>query len=386
MQNALYLEINIIGLCLLLAVLFNQHQAVGSSSLQRHFSRLVYATIIMLLIDTACWLLDGTTFPYARTANTIIETLYFFFNILIPFLWVSYVEIALSKNQRVTRRRLEMLAIPLVILCTLLFVNLRTETVFSIDENNIYHRNHGFLAYAVLSYLYLGYASLRTFAAARHAGWSEDKKHYTTMSLFVILPAVGGFIQILFFGVTLIWVFVAISILLMYIDSLNRQISTDPLTGINNRRELTKYLMREMRDPSGQSLLALIMMDVDNFKCVNDTYGHYYGDYILVSVSDILKVSCQDTLAFLARYGGDEFCIVYPAETLQAVDAMVETIQANISRWNREHQEPIALGLSIGYALWDSESGCNAEALYNQADQQMYQVKNAKKAQAVSCK
>ena len=379
MQNALYLEINSLGICLLIIILFSQRQTVGSSSLQRHFNRLIFATLIMLLIDTACWYLDGTTFPHARAVNTAIETLYFFFNILIPFLWVVYVEIALRKNQRATRSRLWLLAIPLLALSALLLVNLHTQTVFTIDADNIYHRNPGFLAFAVVSYFYLGYASLRTFGAARRAAWNEDKKRYTTMSLFMLLPATGGLIQIFFYGVTLIWAFVAISILLMYIDSLNRQISADPLTGINNRRELTKFLRREMKDSSGQPLLTLIMMDVDNFKKVNDTHGHYYGDYILIAVADILKKSCQGTSAFLARYGGDEFCIVYPAESLLAVKAIIKAIETNTDRWNREHTEPVAIGLSIGYAVWDPESGFNAEALYNRADQQMYRVKNAKK-------
>ena len=56
------------------------------------------------------------------------------------------------------------------------------------------------------------------------------------------------------------------------------------------------------------------MMDVDGFKLINDTHGHFYGDSILIAVSEILKASCKNTEAFLARYGGDEFCIALPAE------------------------------------------------------------------------
>lgn len=378
MQNALYVEINTVGICLLLIIILNQRQNIGSSTLQQHFNRLVYSTIVMLIVDTGCWLLDGTSFPHARTVSIMIETLYFFLNIYIPYLWVVFVELSVAKELKVACRRLRLLAIPIVILCIFLLVNLKTESIFVIDDNNYYHRNYGYLAYAILAYVYLVYASIRALIAVRHADWNEDKRRYYPMVFFTVLPAIGGVIQIFFFGMTLIWVFVAISTVIMYIDSLNRQISADPLTGINNRRELTKYLIRETKDSESEGILALIMMDADRFKQINDTYGHYYGDCVLVTLSDILKQSCKNTPAFLARYGGDEFCIVYPAEDIQAVEAIIEKIQANIAKWNRERNEPVSIGLSIGFAVWNSETGESVEDLYKKADREMYLAKNAK--------
>lgn len=379
MRSALYVEISVVGICLLLIVLLSQRDNAGASAVQRYFNRLVFATIAMLITDAVCWLIDGTTYPFAKIASTIVETIYYFFNILIPYLWVAYLEAALGNNPKTTHRRLWLLAIPLMLLSVLLFVNLHTATVFIIDDNNVYHRNPGFLAYAVLAYLYLGYASIRTLAAARHANWNEDKRRYLTMAFFGVLPAIGGMIQIFLYGVALIWIFVAVSTVLMYIDSLNRQISTDPLTGINNRRELTKYLIRETKNDSYKGVLALLMIDVDGFKQVNDTYGHYYGDGVLITVSELLKQSCKNTPAFLARYGGDEFCIVYPAEGIQAVENMIAGIHSNISQWNSQHNEPANIGLSIGYSVWYPESDENVDSLFQRADQKMYQAKTQSK-------
>ncbi len=378
MQNALYVEINSIGVCLLLIIIFNQHQNIGSSTMQRQFNHLVFSTIAMLIVDTGCWLLDGTKFPHARTLNAAVETCYYFLNIYIPYLWVVYLEIAINKEQKEIFRKLRFLAIPVVILSIFLFVNLKTESVFIIDENNIYHRNSGYLAYAILAYVYLGYASARALIAVYRADWTEDKRRYYPMAFFTVLPAIGGIIQILYYGTTLIWVFVAISIVIMYIDSLNRQISADSLTGINNRRELTKYLIHETKDPDYKGILALLMMDADRFKQINDTYGHYYGDCVLVALSEILKQSCRNTPAFLARYGGDEFCIVYPAENIQEVEEVIAKIQSNLTKWNNERNEPVKIGLSIGYSIWHPETGETVEELYKQADQKMYQAKSAK--------
>ena len=379
MLHVLYLEISVIGVCLLTIILIKQRQNVGSSNLQRQFNRLIYATMMMLIIDSVCWLLDGAVFAHARPLKIAAESTYYVLNILIPYLWVVYLEIAVSKKQKVTYRRLRLLGIPLALVFLWIAANLKFGTIFTVDENNVYHRGSGFFTFAVVAYAYLAYASVRALCAARHASWSDDKRRYYSLAFFVVLPAVGGVIQTFVYGVSLIWVFVAISIMLMYIDSINRQVSIDPLTGINNRRELTKYILRETRDPVNDGILALIMMDVDNFKQINDTHGHYYGDSILVAVSEILKKSCKNTPAFLARYGGDEFCIVYPAENVKEVEAVIAGILRNVLRWNTLCSEPVNIGLSIGYAVWQPEAGETAEDLYKRADRKMYQVKSAKK-------
>jgi len=379
MLHALYVEINVIGVCLLLIILFNQRQDAGSSTLQRSFSRLIYATIVMLVTDTACWLLDGAAFPNAYIFKTAAESIYYVYNILIPFLWVMYVEIAVSKELKATYRKLKLLSIPMVLLLLFIVANLYTGSIFIIDESNVYSRNDGFYAFAVVSYAYLVYACVRAICAARRASWKEDAKRYYALAFFLVLPGIAGIVQTFVYGLSLIWVFVAIATVVMYIDSLNRQISADPLTGINNRRELSKYILRETKDPSYQGILALIMMDVDNFKQVNDEHGHYYGDDILIRVSEILKQSCKDTPAFLARYGGDEFCIVYPAKTVDEVEDVIAGILRNIVRWNTMSSDSIKIGLSIGYSVWQGDADDSVDAFYRRADEKMYEVKGAKK-------
>lgn len=379
MQNILYLEISSVGICLLLIILFNQRQDIGSSTIQRQFNMLVYATIAILIVDAVCWLVDGASFPNAHYVVTGIQTLYYFLNIFVPYTWVVYLEVNLNQEQSQRYRRLRLLAIPLVLLTVLLFINRSTGTVFVIDESNVYHRSPGYLAYAIMSYIYLGYACVRAMVAARRARWIVEKRRYYPMVYFMVLPAVGGVIQIFFYGVTMIWIFVAISIMFLYIDSLNRQISTDPLTALNNRRELTKFIMRQTRDSAYEGVTAVIMIDVDGFKQVNDTYGHYFGDSVLTAVSEILKQSCKDTLAFLARYGGDEFCIVYPTDTIKAVETLIAEIRANINRFNSTDTLQVNLGLSIGYAIWNPDADQNMKNAFEHADEMMYREKSKKK-------
>lgn len=381
MQNALYVEISAIGIILLSVILITQRQTIGSSAAQRRFNNLIYTMIAMMIVDAGCWLIDGTRFPLAREINYAFETLYYAFHIILPYLWALYVEVSLSTDLKAARRRVNLATIPLVLFLLALSLNIRYGFVFSIDENNVYHRAFGMYVYAFLSYAYLIYASIRSLIKAKNSAWVDDRRRCYTMAFFAVLPSAGGFIQMFFYGVSLNWILASVSILLVYIDSQNRQISTDPLSGLNNRRELTKYLLRETRDRETlrNGSLTLIMMDVDGFKEINDTYGHFYGDSILIAVSEILKASCKNTDAFLARYGGDEFCIALPDDRGVGPVEIVERIQTNLTNWNATHRDMCSISLSIGYADWNAESDSSYESLLGRADKKMYEVKNAKK-------
>lgn len=381
MQNALYIEISAVGIILLSIILVTQRQTIGSSAAQRRFNNLVYSMMVMLAVDAGCWLIDGTQFSIAREINYTLETLYYSLHIILPYLWALYVEVSLSTDLKAARRRVNIATVPLVLFIVALAFNFRYGFVFTIDADNVYHRAFGMYIYSFLSYAYLIYASIRSLIKAKNSSWADDKRRCYTMAFFAVLPSVGGLIQLFFYGVSLNWILASVSILLVYIDAQNRQISTDPLSGLNNRRELTKFLQRETREREQlkNGALTLVMMDVDGFKLINDTHGHFYGDSILIAVSEILKASCKNTEAFLARYGGDEFCIVLPAERGIGAEEIVGRILANIDKWNATHRNMHEISLSIGYAEWDAQKDSSYESLISRADCKMYEVKKAKK-------
>lgn len=381
MQNALYVEISAIGIILLSIILITQRQTKAVSAAQRSFNLLIYVLMVMLVVDACCWLIDGRQFRFARQLNYMLETIYYALHIFLPFSWVLYVEGTLSTDLRAARWRTNLASIPLILLLVALAVNLKYPFVFRIDAQNVYHRDFGFYIYGFLTYAYLIYGSIRSLIKAKGAAWVDDRRRCYTMAFFAVLPSLGGFIQLFFYGISLNWILASVSALLVYIDAQNRQISTDPLTSLNNRRELSKFLLREIgdRDSAKGGTLSLVMMDVDGFKQINDTYGHFYGDGVLISVSEILKLSCKNTDAFLARYGGDEFCIVLPVNSEVDAEEIIVRVEANVAEWNRTHAEREPIGLSIGFAVWDPRLDESYETLLSRADARMYEVKNAKK-------
>ncbi|APZ43664.1 EAL domain-containing protein [Acidihalobacter ferrooxydans] len=153
----------------------------------------------------------------------------------------------------------------------------------------------------------------------------------------------------------------------------------DPLTGLPNRLALDEYLPRALaRARRAATVLAVGLVDLDDFKPVNDRFGHAAGDVLLKSVTERLQTRLRDT-DFLCRLGGDEFVLV-----LEGFDADQTTTQLEraLARLHESVETPFKLGegrtasagLSLGLALYPND-GDTPDALLRKADAAMYQVK-----------
>jgi diguanylate cyclase (GGDEF)-like protein len=148
----------------------------------------------------------------------------------------------------------------------------------------------------------------------------------------------------------------------------------DTLTGLHNRTYLDIYLEREKRKIKryGGSL-TIFIIDLDNFKYINDTYGHLHGDGVLKEFASILKRSIRDT-DLLVRYGGDEFLIIKPEASDNENDIMLQRIRQNISKWNKEYaSKNYSLSFSYGHDIYDQSKDINQ--VIEEADAAMYRNK-----------
>lgn len=151
----------------------------------------------------------------------------------------------------------------------------------------------------------------------------------------------------------------------------------DSLTGINNRYYFNEILKQETEKVKRYGrTMCLLMMDVDNLKTINDTFGHIVGDKILSSLADILRVSVRES-DFLARFGGDEFAIIMPEAKEQDALVLSKRIQEMISRWNAKEATP-GLTLSISIGVHESNQN-NVNKILIDADKDLYQSKIFKK-------
>jgi diguanylate cyclase (GGDEF)-like protein len=151
----------------------------------------------------------------------------------------------------------------------------------------------------------------------------------------------------------------------------------DSLTGINNRYYFNEILEQEKEKVKRYGkTMCLLMMDVDNLKVVNDTFGHVVGDKILSSLADILRIAVRES-DFLARFGGDEFVIIMPEAKESDAFALAKRIQEMIARWNTKETTP-GLTLSISIGVHEANKD-NVNKILIDADKDLYQCKVFKK-------
>ncbi len=149
----------------------------------------------------------------------------------------------------------------------------------------------------------------------------------------------------------------------------------DALTGINNRLYFNEMLHREKKRVIRYNhTICMLMIDVDGFKKINDTYGHLTGDKVLRSVADILKSSVRDS-DILARFGGDEFVIIMPLSAEGEGHKLADRIRTLIEQWNAQQLIPgLKLGVSIGVHASGKDDVNN---LLLKADNELYRDKNS---------
>ena len=160
-------------------------------------------------------------------------------------------------------------------------------------------------------------------------------------------------------------------------QELRLQAGQDPLTGLKNRRRFEEDMRVEMaRSGRDGSQGALLMLDLDNFKQVNDTLGHPVGDRVIADIADVLRGRMRQTDT-VARLGGDEFAIVLPRCSVDEA----RNVGAEIATAVREHapdEEAVPpITVSVGIAMFGGDVAADLESLEEQADAALYEAKRA---------
>jgi diguanylate cyclase (GGDEF)-like protein len=171
-------------------------------------------------------------------------------------------------------------------------------------------------------------------------------------------------------------------------ETVNRQAVTDELTGLSNRRRFQETMAAEVERSKrfGQEL-GLVMLDIDDFKAVNDTYGHQQGDLVLKEVAKILRASSRE-IDEPARYGGEELVVVLPGTDLVGAHNLAERVREGIEALRLpiigdDDHEPLRVTASFGAAALPV-SADDVRSLVAAADEALYQAKRAGKNRTVS--
>lgn len=384
----LYTEINLICILILLLLLVKTLHGTGMQQAQRLLLRFFCSNILFLLMDMAWMLGDNHYLPDSRLLHFMISALYFMAVGASCYSWFAYSEEVQQSRFGTNEKCRRAAMLPVLVSFLLTVSSWWTGWCFFVDGENVYHRGSLYIVMILINYSYIVFTALKAFwrvgwriTGRRLAVRGEDyAKRQTNMTLasFIILPFLTGILQPFFPEIPLFGVGNMLAVLYVYIDFQDKLISVDPLTQLNNRNQLMRGLNGMMSHWDGRQKLYALLMDVDDFKQINDQYGHVEGDIALVRIARVLKKSAAGKKCVIARYGGDEFIIVCEAETRSEIELLCYKIRNWLASTNAEEKAPYDLTLSIGYAEYEKGMRTAAEFI-RAADEKLYQVKKVRK-------
>jgi diguanylate cyclase (GGDEF)-like protein/PAS domain S-box-containing protein len=158
------------------------------------------------------------------------------------------------------------------------------------------------------------------------------------------------------------------------LESERKQALTDYLTGLANRRAFYQELADDIAElRAGHHTFAVALIDLDDFKLVNDNFGHDEGDKALQVIATSIKEACRGS-DFVARIGGDEFATIHPGATLADAATILERVRENVLLATQDHGWQVSLSIGVCYCEYFSEH-CTVETILRVADQAMYSGK-----------
>lgn len=212
--------------------------------------------------------------------------------------------------------------------------------------------------------------------------WHKEelaKSEFITLIMYLLPPTIGILLNESIDGAELLWPSMTISLLIVYVNIQSKMTNTDPLTGVFNRREYERQVTYLSNDKVFKRRVGAIIIDIDDFKQINDEYSHQVGDNTLIDVSQVLQLSVRKN-DFIARIGGDEFCLIIDSDQESVLHDVINRIHQHMDIYNEEKQDQFQIHLSMGYGIYDQKNHGTFRAFLERIDKRMYQDKQLTKS------
>ncbi len=366
-----YTEASVICIIILLMILITDRIYNTKQEKQIWFGRAIISFILYFISD-ACWAaLLSEQFRKIRFFVVLFNFTNYVFLSLMAFGMFMFIAATEKMPFRENQFKRYLVFSPVFFHILFIIVAYIKDPLFWINENNELNDIYMPLLILVPScYLLAGF-----FLSVKYAMRAEHKDERRQFLFIGIVPlSVGAFgmLQVIAlnaptfcFGCTLMWLW-------FYIENMQSLISVDDLTHLNNRGQINRYM--EQIHYSEEASIYVMMIDIDRFKSINDTYGHSEGDRALVIAAEALKEVCDSARcsAFLGRYGGDEFTIIIKTEgEEEGPEQIVAMIRRTLSEKVQEYKLQYELKFSIGYEeLRDKNDSIND--CMKRADEKLY--------------
>lgn len=368
-----YTEINTV--CIVILILLYKtymRRNTGSVKSVLYMRLTLFTGMCYCLSDIGAAVFRGAMFPGAQGVLYFFNCIYILTGVLISYFWLLYTNEELDRAHKSDRIE-EYVATGIVAVSVSMIVTTPwTGLTFVINEQNLYNRGPLIFVHWITSGVIMLVPTVKSFITIGKSERKSDKDHAKLMASFIIAPIICYALQNIFYGITTIQVGYTVSALLVILRLQAGQITKDGLTGLNNRSAFDYHIDDVFRSSAVNT--GLIMVDLDDFKKINEEVGHLEGDNIMQDFGEAVKNTCKRTgyRVFASRYGGDEFAFLFTDCTEEMILDFIDVLQDEVILLNQKRE--INLTYCEGHVLVFNRE-CEAESLIKET----YDIMNTKR-------
>lgn len=383
----LYISINVFCAINLLIMLFASKKSIKINGVLISYRVAISTLFALLFSDSMIFLFQHLIIPYNRFFVILFEDIDYFSYAFLSVCW--FILFVISNDKKIIQAKKRMyicaIVIPASIELLVLFINKFIPVYYEItykmiDGDYVYTYSRGklfFIQYVII-FIYVLATSIQSYTRALKVENYVERKKYYLYALLGILPLVYGTLNIYIKKVPIANLGLTFSALFVFILCLNEQITTDFLTGLYNVREIMKYADKNIKSSSSDLKAYIFMIDLDDFKSINDTYGHLEGDNALRYAAEAFWNTAKKTNynSYTGRYGGDEFLIASIMRCDDDAKSFIRIIEEEINAVNEKHNLKYKISASIGYARYENKM--SLRDMIEKADEMLYDMKKEK--------
>jgi diguanylate cyclase (GGDEF)-like protein len=360
----------VLGSALIFILIFADYvRKYNTDSFQRTiFLDVLICFFIALVADGFYFSLNGSPgrgVYYFLYADLIV---YYFFQTAAFYYLFILVDYLSFKNRDRVKIINRIVWVVFIVHGIILALNLPWGFYFYFSEDNVFHHGDLFFIRLVIAYA----PALLLAGELNFLSKNNFKKNQIYVAILLLLSAtIGSVFDLVFHTESLIWPCVSSALLYFYFFIVRTDSKIDSLTGIGNRYSFNEFIDNLSRQNAKQAY-AVVMIDMDHFKRINDTLGHLEGDNALRDMAAIIK-GCIRHSDFAARYGGDEFVLATKAEN--DIEKLMDRLQQAINLQNEKNTRPYKIEISYGYDIFTAHSDQSIEKFLAHIDGLMYKHK-----------
>ena len=369
-----YIIVDVLCLVETIIIASNVSRDSGTEMQVRSFFLLLTANLVFVVFDAA-WAFSAYSGLFSPSVvlleaiNCVALTSLSFAG----FFWFFFC-LAHFDKEKTRRRSTNIGAASFAILAPILHVigNATGLTMTILPDGSL---SYGLIHVVVtcIPLLYLIAATVVAARARKRATTKAERHICSVFIMFMVAPAAAGVFAIFVPDMPAAAAGVIISLVFVIMSMQESRISSDVLTGLNNRRRAEAFLEESMAHASHEHPVYLFIIDMDRFKSINDKFGHLEGDHALRLMSEALRRTCSEMNAFAARWGGDEFVMIC-ANVDNEPASVADVIRNDLAGIVHDAHVDYDLTCTVGWAACESAEE-NRTQLIADADGMLYRNK-----------